>query len=104
MSHNKIEGNILLDFYGQLLTSHQLEILEEYYINDLSMSEIAINYKVSKSAISDIIKRSYEQLVEYENKLNMIKNHKDIEKILFDIKKDKIDIKYINKLEKIIRR
>lgn len=104
MSHNKIEGNILLDFYGQLLTSHQLEILEEYYINDLSMSEIAINYNVSKSAISDIIKRSYEQLVEYENKLNMIKNHKDIEKILFDMKKDKIDIKYINKLEKIIRR
>ena len=62
MSHNKIEGNELLDFYGSLLTKHQLNILEDFFVEDLSMGEIADNYGISKAAVSDVIKRSYEQL------------------------------------------
>ena len=60
MAHNKIYGNELLDNYGSLLTKHQLEILEEYYIDDLSMAEIAENYNISKAAISDIEKNVLE--------------------------------------------
>ena len=69
MLPNKEEGAVLLDFYGDLLTNHQQEVLIEYYNEDLSMNEIAENSKVSKAAISDLIKRSTNQLLEYEKKL-----------------------------------
>ncbi len=103
MSHNKIEGNELLDFYGSLLTKHQLNILEDFFVEDLSMGEIADNYGISKAAVSDVIKRSYEQLKEYENKLNLIKKANDIDRIIEKMINEKIDINLINELKKINR-
>ena len=38
---SKEEGNLLLDFYGSLLTEHQLNVLNDYFVEDLSMNEIA---------------------------------------------------------------
>ena len=103
MSHNKIRGNELLDYYGSLLTKHQQNILEDYYVDDLSMAEIATNYNVSKSAISDIINRANEQLEEYERKLKMIKKSSEIDKLIDKMEKEKISKKYINELIKINR-
>ncbi len=103
MSHNKIEGNELLDFYGSLLTKHQLNILEDFFVEDLSMGEIADNYGISKAAVSDVIKRSYEQLKEYENKLSLIKKANDIDRIIEKMINEKIDINLINELKKINR-
>lgn len=103
MSHNKIEGNELLDFYGSLLTKHQLNILEDFFVEDLSMGEIADNYGISKAAVSDVIKRSYEQLKEYENKLSLIKKANDIDRIIEKMTNEKIDINLINDLKKINR-
>ena len=104
MPHNKIEGNELLDFYGSLLTEHQLEILEDYYIDDLSMAEIATNYNISKAAVSDIINRAYEQLALYESKLKLIKNNKKLNSLINKMENDKnIDIKYIKELKDINR-
>ncbi|MBQ3419191.1 MAG: DNA-binding protein [Erysipelotrichaceae bacterium] len=103
MSHNKIEGNELLDFYGSLLTKHQLNILEDFFVEDLSMGEIADNYGISKAAVSDVIKRSYEQLKEYENKLSLIKKANDIDRIIEKMTNEKIDINLINELKKINR-
>lgn len=103
MSHNKIEGNELLDFYGSLLTKHQLNILEDFFVEDLSMGEIADNYGISKAAVSDVIKRSYEQLKEYENKLSLIKKTNDIDRIIEKMINEKIDINLINELKKINR-
>lgn len=103
MSHNKIDGNELLDFYGSLLTKHQLNILEDFFVEDLSMGEIADNYGISKAAVSDVIKRSYEQLKEYENKLSLIKKANDIDRIIEKMINEKIDINLINELKKINR-
>lgn len=100
---NKLDGNLLFDFYGQLLTDHQKDILNDYYNEDLSMAEIAENNNVSKSAISDIIKRSLVQLQEYEDKLNLIKQTKSLDNIIDRMEKDKIPAKYIKELKKISR-
>ncbi len=35
---DKVEGNLLFDFYGALLTEHQKEVLDDYFNDDLSMS------------------------------------------------------------------
>ena len=104
MSHNKIEGNLLLDFYGSLLTDHQLEILNDYYLEDLSMQEIAEIHSISKSAVSDIIKRSYEQLSSYDEKLQLVSRSVSLDRLIDKMDKDiKVDRKYIKELKKINR-
>ena len=43
---NKIKISMLCEFYGALLTKKQYEFLNDYYNNDLSLSEIAENNKL----------------------------------------------------------
>ena len=74
MPHNKQQETVLLDYYGELLTDHQRNIMEEYFYEDLSMNEIADNLNISKSAVQDLIKRSVKQLNEYDSILKLIEN------------------------------
>lgn len=104
MRLNKQEGNLLIDYYGALLTKHQLNILSDYFIEDLSMQEIAENLNISKSAISDLINRSILQLNDYEKKLGLIKQNDKLEKLAIKLDNDsKVNKKYIKELTKIIR-
>lgn len=64
--------NDLIDLYGMLLTDNQLETLEYYYMDDLSLSEIAQNLNITRSAVHDTIKKSSKLLMEYENKLKLL--------------------------------
>ena len=61
----------LLDIYGSLLTEKQFRVLDGYYNNDLSLSEIAENEGITRQGICDIIKRCEAQLTEYEQKLKL---------------------------------
>ena len=69
-------GNELLDFYEELLTAHQKEIMDLYYRNDFSLSEISENLKISRSAVNDLIKRCENTLNNYETKLKLLAKHK----------------------------
>lgn len=69
------EAAMMLDFYGQLLTSRQYEILDLYYNNDYSLGEISEHLDISRQAVFDNIKRSREILLEYETKLGLVRNH-----------------------------
>lgn len=107
---DRVEISLLMDFYGPLLTEKQNEILQWYYNDDLSLSEIAELNKTSRQAIHDLIKRCYKQLLSYESKLNLLQKSMDREKeiinFLDDLKnKYSIDnediIKYKDKLENL---
>lgn len=63
----------LLDRYGALLSEKQQRILDGYYNNDLSLSEIAENEGITRQGVSDFVKRSEAQLFEFEEKLGMCK-------------------------------
>lgn len=67
-----IERNLLYDFYGELLNEHQRKIYEDSAFGDLSLSEIADSYDVSRQGIHDLLKRCDKQLLEYEEKLHLI--------------------------------
>ncbi|MBQ3793842.1 MAG: DNA-binding protein [Lachnospiraceae bacterium] len=72
-----LKRSYLYDFYGELLTEHQKEIYDGYVNQDLSMTEIADEYSISKQAVSSIVKRCDEALQEYEDKLQLV--HKFLE-------------------------
>ena len=53
-----LEISFLLDFYGDMLTEKQRDVIEYYYNEDLSLSEIAENQGISRQGVRDAIKRS----------------------------------------------
>lgn len=67
-----IERNLLFDFYGDLLTKRQRDIYQDAVYGDLSLSELADDYGISRQGIHDQIKRCDKALEEYESKLHLI--------------------------------
>ena len=68
-----IKISILCQIYGKLLTEKQYQVLDDYYNNDLSISEIAENLNITRQAVRDNIKKGENKLFEYEEKLNVMK-------------------------------
>ena len=77
--------NELYDLYGELLTEKQRQYFEDYYFNNLSFSEMAENYQVSRNAIFKQIHIVTDKLVEYEATLKLLEKKNKIEKIIEDI-------------------
>lgn len=71
--NKKVEISMLCDIYGKLLTEKQFEFINDYYNNDLSLSEIAENNDITRQAVRDIIKKGEKKLFEYEEKLLIMK-------------------------------
>jgi len=55
------------------LTPRQQEVLHLHYEQDWSLSEIAGQYKITRQAVHDLIKRSERSLLEYEERLHLVK-------------------------------
>ena len=105
MIHDKTQGNLLIDFYGELLTDRQNEVLSHYYSDDLSMQEIADELGISKSAVSDLLHRSTSQLQEYKDKLKLISSYQKRNSIYEQLLalNDKRVLEYVSKLKNIDR-
>ncbi len=73
--------NILLDFYGELLTPKQQQALDGYYNQDLSLAEIAEDMQVSRQGVRAFIKDGEEHLHEFENKLHLAARFDKISRI-----------------------
>ena len=69
----------LIDFYGALLTEKQRRCLELHYLEDWSLAEIAGEFDVSRQAVHDILRRSEQLLVSYEERLGLIERYARIE-------------------------
>ena len=64
---------LLYDFYGDMLTERQKEFYDLYYNEDLSLSEIAENYGISRQGVRDVIVRAEATLTELEDKTGIIR-------------------------------
>lgn len=69
----KVEQAYLYDFYGELLNERQRKIYEDYIFGDLSLSEIAQEEGISRQGVHDMVRRCTKILVEYEEKLKLVK-------------------------------
>lgn len=62
----------LYDYYGCLLTEKQQSFMELYFLDDLSLGEIADEYGISRQAVHDLLKRVGEALENYEHRLGLL--------------------------------
>ena len=108
-----IEISMLWQIYGKLLTEKQYSVLNEYYNNDLSLSEIAENYHISRQGVRDIIMKGENRLFEYEEKLGVMKKTQKQEEqiqiilsqlsVITDNSSDKKIEKILNEVQKELR-
>ena len=74
-----IEVSLLLDFYSGLLKPDAAQMIDLYYNEDLSLSEIASQTGITRQGVRDRIKRCEQNLFELEEKLGMLKRFREVE-------------------------
>ena len=89
---------MLYDYYSSLLSDKQRDYFEDYYFNNLSLSEISENRNISRNAIHKVLDLTIDKLLFYEEKLSLYKKNNMLKNII-----DKIDEEDIKKeLERLI--
>ncbi|MCP1124759.1 hypothetical protein CN326_14245 [Bacillus sp. AFS018417] len=78
--------NYLFDFYHSLLTPKQRSYMSLYYLDDLSLGEIAEEFEVSRQAVYDNIKRTEAMLEEYEEKLLLLQKFQERQQLVAKLK------------------
>ena len=81
----------LYDYYKGLLTIKQRHYFEDYYFDNLSLSEIGENYKISRNAVSSQLLKIKEKLFEYESILKLLEHNEKIKDLLSDEEVKKIE-------------
>ncbi len=105
-------NSLLYDFYGNLLTNRQKEIMELYHEENLSLSEISEQLSISRQGVHDALKKAEKVLEEYEVKLALVEKFVQselviqqigtaIDRIEAGIKATQTQEETINELEKI---
>ena len=77
MFEKNLNIGLLLDFYGELLSERKRSVMDMYYNEDLSLAEIAAEIGISRQGARDIIKKSEEELLFFEEKLGLARKLKD---------------------------
>ena len=96
-----VEISMLCQVYGKVLTEKQYELLNDYYNNDLSLSEIAENNNITRQAVRDIIKKSESKLYELEEQVSAMKKMLEDEKRIQKIQRDLDELKKLAGNEEI---
>ena len=93
-----VHYTLLYDIYGSLLTDKQKEYFEDYYFKNLSLSELASKYNISRNAIHKQIKETIKRLENYEDNLRLAKKNEMLENIIETISDEEIK----RKLQEVI--
>ena len=84
--------SLLLDFYGDILSERRREIIEMYYNEDLSLSEIADITGISRQGVRDSVKKSENELLKLEETLKLVER---FEKLKAEIRSITADLDFI---------
>lgn len=77
----------LYDLYGELLTEKQQNYFEDYYFQNLTLSELGENYEVSRNAIHKQLKEVVEKLESYEKILKLYQKKNKLNQLLEQVPK-----------------
>lgn len=106
MKDDIVYKSLLYDFYGELLTENQKNIIDMYYNLDYSLGEISEVTQISRQGIYDTLKRAENTLWGYEKKLKLvekyIKQNSLLKKIDSEIDKILPDMIYNSKIKETL--
>ena len=88
------EMGYLLDFYGEVLTPKQREMLRQYYNDDLSLSEIGENFGITRQGARDAIKHGETTLKELEAKVGFAARYRRVQETLEQLEQLVIDARF----------
>jgi len=71
LSEKNFLYSILYDYYGVLLKDNQANVIDLYYNQDYSLSEIADDMNISRQGVFDALKKAEKSLMEYEEKIKL---------------------------------
>lgn len=91
----------LYNIYSDLLTHTQQEIAGDYFLADLSLSEIAVDRNISRSAVEDAIKKTCAKLDEFESKLHLLEKKEKLLKLTANLKQKALNNTEIEQIELI---
>ncbi len=78
---------LLLDFYGDLLSDRQLQLMTYFYADDLSLAEIADLTGLTRQGVHEQVRRGASRLEEYERKLGQAKRERALSQALLHVRK-----------------
>lgn len=98
-----VEQNLLYDFYGELLTEHQRKIYGDAVCGDLSLSELADEYGITRQGVHDLLKRCDKLLAGYEEKLHLLEKFNQTKRLTAEIHAlaKQCDPKALHEIEKL---
>ena len=106
MFEKNLELGYLLDFYGELLSERKRTVMDMNYNEDLSLAEIAAEIGISRQGARDIIKKSEEELLFFEEKLGLAKKLQGVSNKASELKeianKLSLDESFKKKLDELI--
>ncbi|MBQ7412473.1 MAG: DNA-binding protein [Clostridia bacterium] len=79
MFEKNLNISLLLDFYGDILTERQKDMLDFYYNDDLSLAEIADNYDISRQGVRSVLKKGENILINMEEKLHLAERFSSVQ-------------------------
>lgn len=93
----------LLSLYQALLSNTQKEVLNDYYLLDLSLSEIAENRGISRSGVEDALNKGNKKLEELEVAMRLLEKEDKIRARLNDLKRRTLNYKEVKEIEDLER-
>lgn len=80
MHEKELQFGLLLDFYGELISEKRRMVIDMYFNNDYSLSEIAEQIGITRQGVLDSIKKGKDELSFFEEKLGLAKRFEENEK------------------------
>lgn len=97
-----IKMTMLLDIYGKLLTEKQQDMLDLYYNQNLSLSEIAEEEEITRQGVRKIIVDGEKKLLHYEELLGILSKKIKDTRIIENLIEETKDSSFKEKLKELL--
>lgn len=97
-----IHISMLLEIYGKLLTEKQYDVVDLYYNQNLSLSEIAEGENITRQGVRKNLVDAENKLFDYEEKLQILKQKLEKNEIVEELIRETEDVSFKEKLQKLL--
>jgi len=96
-----LKVTLLFDFYRNMLTDKQIDVIDLYYNEDLSLAEISEHLGITRQGVRDNIKRAEAIMIETEQNLGLVNRYVSIKNIAMQIGKEVSEIEKVEQASNV---